>query len=65
MNYVQTLREHHFIDGLVIPKNKVLKIIEQRPDTFTVEFSGHKKMLRRSQVKVVNPDEIKKSAKSE
>lgn len=60
--YIETKRQHHFVDGFVIPEGEVLEVVDQGREILTVKFDGQQRMVRKSQVKFIPPD--KKSPKN-
>ncbi len=50
--YIITKREHKFEDGIIIPKDEKLPVIEEQTGLVTVEYSGQKKMLRKKYVQL-------------
>ena len=50
--YIITEREHRFDDGVIIPKNEKLSVVEEKTGLLTVEYSGHTKIFRKKYVKV-------------
>ncbi len=63
MEYAQTLRDHRFVDGVIIPKGQVLPVVVHGKDILTVVCEGEKKMLRKSQVVLLQKNEANKNSK--